>query len=110
LNNQPEFQTFYQKDNRYIIFMHQAVFTGVLLHELERSEMLELSPKINYPLHLHGEIPVERRPGDLSDLTTLRYEDIFDTGNWRANLPIAEPLRSWLEAQLLIQNAEKEAV
>jgi hypothetical protein len=108
--NQPEFQTLYQKDDRYIIFMHQAVFTGVLLHDLKPVEMWELSLNINYPLHLHREIPVDLRPGDLAELTTLRYENIFDSPGWQGNLPIPEPLRSWLEAQPLLQNASGATV
>jgi hypothetical protein len=102
--NQPEFQTFYKADNRYAIFMHQAVFTGVLLSELEPVEMVEFGPKINYPLHLHSEIPDERRPTTLNDLITLRYENLFDTPDWQEDLSILKPLMSWLEAQPLIQN------
>ncbi len=102
LYNLPKFQVFYQSDNRYFIFMHQAVFTGVMLRELDCAEMFELSPKINYPLHLHSEIPMERRPSSLNDLTTVRYENIFDTLDWQEDLSILQPLRPWLEAQLLL--------
>ena len=108
--NQPEFQAFYQKDNRYIIFMHQAIFTGVNLNKLNLDEMMELSLYINYPLHLHGEIPVDLRPGDLTELTTLRYENIFDSPSWQRNLRIPESLRSWLEAQPLLQNTSEATV
>jgi len=105
LFDQPEFQPFYQKDTRYIIFMHQAIFTGVLLHELELGEMLELSPKVNYPLHLHAEIPAEIRPENIADLTTARYEETFESPAWRENLPIREPLLSWLEDQSIIRDS-----
>jgi len=102
--NKPEFQAFYQADERYLIFMHQAIFTGMMLHELRVDEMLELSPKINYPLHLHSEIPLELRPLSLSDLTTLRYENLFEPPDWQEKLAILQPLQSWLKAQPLLQN------
>jgi hypothetical protein len=107
LMDKPEFQVFYKTDNRYIIFFHQAVFTGVLLHELERPEMLVLSSKINYPLHLHAEIPVDRRPRKLVDLTSVRYENIFDTKIWHEELSILQPIHPWLNDQLLIHNASE---
>jgi hypothetical protein len=107
LLDKPDFQDFYKIDNRYIIFMHQAVFTGVLLHELERPKMLALSPKINYPLHLHAEIPVNRRPGKLGELISVRYENIFDINNWQEKFSILQPLHPWLKDQLLIRNTSE---
>jgi hypothetical protein len=103
--HQPEFQVFYEADEVYATFMHQAIFTGVLLQNLEPTEMRELSPKINYPLHLHADIPATLRPGTINDLTTLRYENTFSNPGWQESFPIEEPLLSWLEAQSLVQNA-----
>jgi hypothetical protein len=103
--HQPEFQVLYETDERYAIFMHQAVFTEVLLQNLEPIEMQELSPKINYPLHLHADIPAAFRPVTINILITLRYENTFCNPTWQESLPIEEPLRSWLKAQPLIQNA-----
>ena len=96
---QPEFRTYYEKDQLYAIFIHQAIFTGVLLHNLKPDEMQELSPRINYPLHLHKDIPVKQRPITINELITTRYEGIFDEPGWQ-QLPIIEPLKSWLEAEL----------
>ena len=96
---QPEFRIYYEKDQLYAIFIHQAIFTGVLLHNLKPGEIHELSPKINYPLHLHEDIPVDQRPAKINELITVRYEDIFDQPGWQ-QLPIMEPLKSWLEGEL----------
>jgi hypothetical protein len=98
----PEFAEFHERDGRYAIFMHQAVFTGVLLHALAPEEMQELSPRINYPLHLHDDIPADLRPTAVNELVTVRHESIFDTPDWQS-LPIAEPLKSWLTAQPRLQ-------
>ena len=102
---QPEFTAFYEQNPLYTIFMHQVIWTGALLHALTPGEMQLLSPKINYPLHLHNEVPESLRPKTLDELTTLRYENIFDTPNWRENFPILEPLQSWLETQLRVQQS-----
>lgn len=95
---QTQFQAYYQQDQRYAIFLHQAIFTGVLLHNLSPEEMYELSPKINYPLHLHSDIPANQRPVSINELVTVRYENIFDEPGWE-QLPIMEPLKSWLKTQ-----------
>jgi len=95
---QAQFQAFYQKNQLYNIFIHQAIFTGVLLHNLDHQEMHELSPKVNYPLHLHSDIPNNQRPETIDDLITARYENIFDEPGWE-QLPITEPLQSWLNSQ-----------
>jgi len=95
----PTFTFFYEQDNRYAIFMHQAVLAGILLKMLNREEFQELSPKVNYPLHLHNEIPVELRPRTINELTTVRYEDVFQEPDWQSTLPIDEPLLSWLKGQ-----------
>ena len=95
---QPQFKAFYEKDQLYEIFIHQAFFTGVLLQNLKPGEMSELSPRINYPLHLHDDIPLDQRPATVDELVTVRYESIFDEPNWM-QLPITKTLKNWLLAQ-----------
>ena len=70
----PEFQTFYNKNDFYAIFIHQAILAGTLLTQLEKSEMQELPFEYNYPLHLISESPDEYKPQNLNDLVTVRYE------------------------------------
>ncbi|MEJ2749804.1 MAG: hypothetical protein P8183_18130 [Anaerolineae bacterium] len=101
----PEFADFYARDGRYAIFMHQAIFTGILLHALTPDEMQELSPQVNYPLHLHNDIPAHLRPDVIDTLVTARHESIFDTPAWQS-LPIAESLQSWLKMQPRIQKRD----
>ena len=99
---QPRFKFFYQKDQLYAIFMHQAIFSGVLLKNLQPGEMCKLSPKINYPLHLHDEIPIVQRATTIDQLITVRYENIFDEPGWR-QLPFSESLKNWLASQDRLQ-------
>lgn len=109
LYQQPEFQSWYQKGDLYAIFFHQAILTGVILHALTPDDVHLLSPRINYPLHLHSDVPEALRPVNLGELTTLRYENIFDHSDWPDDLPILAPIQDWLEAQPLLQNKKREA-
>jgi len=93
------FRDAYQEDFIHAIFFHQVIFTGVMLNSLKQHEMNELSPRINYPLHLHGEIPKQLRSANINELITVRYEDIFKN-NWENDLPINEPILSWVKDQL----------
>jgi len=93
----------YQAEPLYEIFLHQAVFTAVLLKHLDRSEMFEFGPAVNYPLNLHHDIPAGRRALSLKRLTAIRTEDLLMDPDWRENLPILEPLAPWLEAQPLMK-------
>ena len=58
----PEFEEFYKKDERYAIFMHQAVLAGTILSLLRTDETVELPPTYNYPLHLYQEDATTHRP------------------------------------------------
>lgn len=92
----PSFKEFYQKDERYSIFIHQAVLAGVILSTMQKQELKELPFSYNYPLHLYHESPKEYRPESINDLITARYEDI----GWLEKVPIQEPLKSWLKNQI----------
>jgi len=89
----------FQENYIYKLFFHQVIFTSIMLNSLEQHEMQELSPRINYPLHLHSEIPQNLQPIRINELITVRYEDVFKS-NWEVDLPIHEPILSWLRSQL----------
>jgi len=100
-----KFQAFYKEDNRYAIFMHQAIFTGVLLSSLKPAEMQEFSSKINYPLHLYNDIPTNLQPKTLNELITIRHENIIDNPGWQKGLPILEPLLSWINDHITFKSS-----
>lgn len=99
----PQFQAWYQKGDLYAIFIHQAIFTGVILQRFSPDDLHFLSPKINYPLHLHSEVPEDIRPVNIHDLISLRYENIFDNPDWLDQLPFLAPILDWLSTQPLLQ-------
>ena len=100
LYQHPDFQLFFKNDIIYMVFMHQAVLSGVILNMFERDELQELPEVINYPLNLHLECPTEHRAKLLNDLITCRYEGIEDLQNVLKTIPVEEPLKSWLNDRL----------
>jgi hypothetical protein len=96
-----EFQEFYKKDERYTVFMHQAVLAGTVLSTLRTDEIEELPPTYNYPLHLYGEDVTDHRPSRLEELVTFRYEDSFENPEWKKKIPAGEPLKQWISERLL---------
>jgi len=99
LHGLAKFEPFYQAQELYRLFMHQAVLAGTILASLGRHEIQELPYTVNYPLHLHPDYPATRRPHTISEIITCRYDTAFDADDWRS-LPIEEPLRAWLEARI----------
>lgn len=98
LSRDPRITPWYDRSDAYAVFLHQAVFTAVVLGELEPGEMVEMGPDVNYPLHLHDEIPPGLRPGSLDALTTVRTEDLLADERWPERVPLLAPLREWVES------------
>jgi hypothetical protein len=95
-NQEPEFMAFYDQDERYQIFMHQAILSGVILRELAPEQTLELPATYNYPLHLFNEDQTGDRPASLEDLVTFRHEGFHRDPDWPKKIPAGEELKSWL--------------
>ncbi len=100
LYQHPDFIPFFKEDVLYMVFMHQAVLSGVVLSMFSKDELLELPETFNYPLHLHQEYPIEYRPQGLNNLITCRYEGIEDLQNSLMAIRVEEPLKSWLNERL----------
>jgi len=97
---EPSFQEFRRKDERYAIFLHQAVLAGAVLATLTASQIRELPPEYNYPLHLYTQDSTECRPLRLEQLITFRYEQFFKDSEWMKKIPAKEPLRQWLAERI----------
>jgi len=98
----PEFEPFYMKNVLYDIFMHQAVLAGSILSSLKPEEFQQLPFEMNYPLHLHSEVADSRRPANLEQLITCRYEDydeFFGNPDVEGLIQIDKPLKDWLQDQ-----------
>ena len=101
LYHDTSFKEFYEKDELYIIFIHQAVLSGVILSTMERKELQELPFMYNYPLNLYFECPIALRPSNVNDLITARFEGFEEeVPKWLEKIPLQDPLKSWLTDQL----------
>ena len=98
--NAAEFQELYKKDERYTVFMHQAVLAGTILSMLRTDEIEELPSTYNYPLHLYQEDVTVHRPASLEELKTFRYEDFFENSEWQKIIPAGKPLKQWIAERL----------
>lgn len=96
----PEFRAFYEQDRRYVIFVHQAILTGVMLSALTRDEMEELPPNYNYPLHLYEEDVTKDRPAALGELVTCRHEGLAAIPEVIDRIPTEASLKQWLADQI----------
>jgi hypothetical protein len=92
----PALRDFYERDERYRIFVHQAVLSGVILSELGNRELVELPPSYNYPLHLHGEDTTVYRPAVMDELITMRHEGFYSDPQWYENMQAGDFLKKWL--------------
>jgi hypothetical protein len=96
----PALMELYRENGAYKVFVHQAVFTGVVLAACSRDEILELPRGYNYPLHLHGEDVSGHRPSSLEELVTVRHEGFYADPDWARKMPAGEPLKRWIAERL----------
>ncbi len=82
----------------HAVFLHQVVFTATMLREAGFDAMADLGVGVNYPLHLHDDVPAHLRPASVDDLTTARYEDSLSRAERLDELPIGAQLRRWIES------------
>ena len=81
-----EFRDFYKKDERYAIFIHQAVLSGIILSKLEIHELLQLPPSYNYPIHLYNEDRTKDRPKNIEQVVSFRHEGFHADLDWEKKL------------------------
>lgn len=94
------FREFYKKDERYAIFINQAVLSGVILSKLETSDLVELPPLYNYPIHLYIEDTTKSKPASLDQLITFRHEGFYVDSDWENKLPAGSQLKKWLKIRV----------
>jgi hypothetical protein len=93
----------YQKDScqdeRHQVFLHQAVWSALLVAELDSKRVRELPPDYNYPYNLHQSVPAGRRVAVLNDLVSVVYENRSLDPKQVDDIDIHDPLRTWLSAR-----------
>jgi hypothetical protein len=92
----PALAELYGKDERYVIFIHQALLSGIILAMFSRDEIQELPGNYNYPLHLFEEDVTEHRPSSFADLITVRHEGFDKISDWIEKIPGGRNFNQWL--------------
>ena len=95
-----DFQARACPDETHQIFLFQAIFSALLVASLEPERIRILPPTYNYPLHLQGRIPADRRAAALNDLVCFSYEQESIRPEALTGIQVREPLRSWLVSHL----------
>jgi hypothetical protein len=97
---EPELAELYKQDQRYVIFVHQAILSGVILESFPEQRLQELPYDYNYPEHLYQEDVSTNRPTLLDELVTLRHEGFYQNPDWKQKMPASESLKEWLAEKL----------
>jgi hypothetical protein len=97
-----------RQDERKRIFIHQVALAGAVLKYLDRSEMLELSSRINYPLFFREMFGAKRDFRDIQEAVTIRYESFFDNApaGWDKMLNGPADRIAWLKARFQKQSGD----
>ena len=96
----PALAELYGKDERYVIFIHQALLSGIILAMFARDEIQELPHTYNYPLHLFEEDVTEHRPSNLDELVMVRHEDFSRIPEWMDKIPGGEYFKQWIAERI----------
>jgi hypothetical protein len=96
------FRKFYEKNDLYKIFIHQALLSGVILSKFETDELAELPSTYNYPLHLYTEDVTGHRPSFIEEVVTFRHEGFYHDKEWMRKMPAKKELRQWLADRILV--------
>ena len=94
-----EYQKNICQDERHQIFLHQAVWSALLVTELDSKRVRELPPDYNYPYNLHQSVPAGRRAAVLNELVSIAYENRSLDPKKVDDIEVHDPLRSWLSAR-----------
>jgi hypothetical protein len=84
-------------DELHRVFLHQAVLSALFTKLSDWNRIRLLPDEYSYPLHLHQEVPQDRRPSALNDVVCAAYEQTQDL----TLVDAYEPLRSWLLQRVL---------
>jgi hypothetical protein len=95
-----EFLELYKMDERYPVFMHQAMLASVILAMFDREDLVQLPGTYNYPLHLWQQDITGTRPQSLDELVTVRHEGFYNDAHWRKKMPEGSMIKDWLEERI----------
>jgi len=91
------FRKFYDKNELYVIFLHQAILSALFITLIKENEFKELPFTYNYPVHLYPESLPQFQPESLNDMVVLRfYLEKLKNPEWLKKIPLYDPLKGWI--------------
>ncbi len=90
-----------KQDQRKRIFTFQVALTGAILNNLDRSEMVQFSNRINYPIFFREMFGAKKDFHDITNAVTIRYEHFFinPPADWDKQLNGPEDRIAWIKEQ-----------
>jgi hypothetical protein len=96
----PEFKPFYQQNQAYAIFMHQAALTAATVMTTTPEEREILPNTYLFSVDNFFDYPPKERPLTLDQITTGRFHDFFALPNWQEKVIASPGLVDWFQSVL----------
>jgi len=96
----PEFKTFYQQNQAYGIFMHQAALTAATVMTTSPEEREILPNTYLFSVDNFFDYPPKERPLTLDQITTGRFHEFFALPNWQEKVIASPALVDWFQSVL----------
>jgi|GEM_PF-73231 len=79
------------------LFLHQAVFSGVISARLDTDDIKPLAITDSYPFTQHPDVPEKKKISSLDQVNAIVFDYAWNrTAAWMERIPVKEPLKSWL--------------
>lgn len=79
------------------LFLHQAVFSGIITSNIKASRIKALPLTCSYPFNQHDQLAEEKKASSLNQLSAVIFDYAWSSNPlWMEKIRIDEPLRSWL--------------
>jgi len=91
------------------IFLHQTALVGAVLNTIDRSQMIELSDRYNYPIFFDIMFGADQPFDSLNNVVTLRYDYYFRNPepNWEDKLIGDKEIIGWIKSRLEVGKQDK---
>lgn len=96
----PAFKPFYQQNQAYAIFMHQAALTAATALTTTPNEREILPNTYLFSVDNFFDYPPKERPLTLDQITTGRFHDFFALANWQEKVIASPALVDWFQSVL----------
>jgi len=96
----PEFKAYYQVDQAYAIFMHQAALTAAVVQKTTTEERLILPDTYLFSVDNFFDYSEDLRPASLDEIVTGRFHDFFSLEDWESLITVSDDLMDWFKEQL----------